>query len=606
NYSVSRNNFFGSSPFRTDLFMANGTTPRNVPDRFPRTKDERFYEIAPCTINTVARPNVVDAANSCGSTFDERINPSNTGNIRGASRLTLGDQLTLTVDPSFQYVKANGGGTAVGQEGFRDIQPGSGVTNSIGYLGGSPYFGRDLNGDGDLRDSVRVLTPSQTRTDRYGLTSSLIYEINEDHTARVSYTYDRARHRQTGEVGFLDLAGRAVNVFPVNNPLADASGSILQKRDRLSYAILNQISGEYRGSFMDDRLDVNIGLRAPFFKRDLDNRCFTSSAGGFVECFGTNTAAATQYATLNPMVQGPREVTRKYDKLLPNLGLTFDVTNDVSLFANYAKGLSVPSTDNLYNAFFFAEGTEGSQPRPETTDTVDAGMRFTSRQVQAQFAGWFTKFKDRTASAFDPELNTSVFRNLGEVDKYGFDGSVAFQPVPEIVLYAFGSYLNSEIKDDVIIGETAAGVPLFGPTAGKRESGSPNYTFGGRAQAMLGPVELGVQAKRTGKRFVFDTNEPVFAFVNGAQVQVYGAAAPAYTLVDLDARLSLAPYGLERTYFQLNATNVFDKLYVGGFGGGLNQTINRNTAGTITGFGNPPFVQIGAPRTISGSVIIGF
>src|SRR5690606_28948607 len=38
-----------------------------------------------------------------------RINPSNTGNIRGQSRFTLADNLVLTVDPSFQYTLANGG-----------------------------------------------------------------------------------------------------------------------------------------------------------------------------------------------------------------------------------------------------------------------------------------------------------------------------------------------------------------------------------------------------------------------------------------------------------------------------------------------------------------
>ena len=90
----------------------------------------------------------------------------------------------------------------------------------------------------------------------------------------------------TGEVGLLRTNGEPFDVFPVNAGQAGADGSILQKRDRLSYAILNQISGEYRGEFMDKRLVLTAGLRMPFFKRDLTNNCVTSSAGGFVECFG--------------------------------------------------------------------------------------------------------------------------------------------------------------------------------------------------------------------------------------------------------------------------------------------------------------------------------
>lgn len=198
------------------------------------------------------------------------------------------------------------------------------------------------------------------------------------------------------------------------------------------------------------------------------------------------------------------------------------------------------------------------------------------------------------------ELNETVFRNLGEVEKYGFDGSLAVQPVREVVLYAFGSYLKSRIEDDVQIGPD-----LFAPTAGKRESGAPKYTFGGRAELRLGDFQFGAQAKRTGKRFVYDTNAPLFAIVNGAPTEVFGASAPAYTLVDLDAKFSLAKFGLANTYVQVNATNLFDKRYVGGFGGNLNQSVTRNAAGTATGFGSVPFVQIGAPRAVSFTLSVG-
>ena len=47
--------------------------------------------------------------------------------------------------------------------------------------------------------------------------------------------------------------------------------------------------------------------------------------------------------------------------------------------------------------------------------------------------------------------------------------------------------------------------------------------------------------------------------------------------------------------------NLFDTFYVGGFGGGLNQAFTSSG-----GYGNPAFVQIGAPRTISGTLSIGF
>lgn len=585
NYNENRNNFFGSVPLRSDT-----TSARIVPNRFPLTRDERFYTIAPCQTNQVARAGVADAANTCGSTFDERFNPSNTGNIRVASKFTLGEGLVLFVDPSYQYVKANGGGTVVAREGLRDVDPSAAVSNQTGYLGGTPYFGRDLNGDGDILDTVRYLAPSQTQTHRFGVISSLRYNINDQHSVRISYTFDRARHRQTGEVGALGPDGKPLDVFPVNAGLADRNGNILQKRDRLSFAILNQISGEYRGDFLNETLSLTLGLRAPFFKRDLTNNCATSSVTGFVECFGSNAAGAAAYAATNPTIQGPQTRVFKYDKLLPSIGLTYDVTEQASVFFNASKGLQVPGTDNLYNSFFFVANTPEAKPTPETTTNFDFGLRYRASKLQAQASVWYTQYTNRLSSAYDPDLDRTIYRNLGTVDKYGIDANLSYQILPELQVYAFGSYLKSKIKDNVQTGITA-GVPVFGLTAGKRESGAPVYTFGGRVQGNLGPVELGAQMKRTGGRYVNDQNLPIT--VSG--VQIYGAKVPAYTLVDLDARVSLEFIGLnDKTYFQLNVSNLFDKLYVGGFSGGAIAT------------NNIPNVQIGSPRTVMGSLTIGF
>ena len=683
-YNQNRNNFFGSAPLRTDKTQsATNSAPRNPgilsTQRYPTSRDERFYEINyPCVVDTpqagvgdVPTPSTNDVA-SCGTEFDRRFNPSNTGNFRGASRFTFAEGVVLTVDPSYQFVKANGGGSVTGNEGaVRDINPGDppgsaeGATATTaqcrlgntptrtcvaGYLGGSPYFGRDLNGDGDLLDTVTLIAPSQTRTKRPGVIAGLRWDINPQHTVRVSYTLDHARHRQTGEVGLVNRGGDPLDVFPINDPLADQFGVNLQKRDRLSYAILNQFSGEYRGEF--GPLTVNVGLRAPFFVRRLHNYCFTSSASGFVECSGQDPTRDALMASLNPYVvdpvtgrvvsgwSPPQKRTFKYDKLLPNLGAIYDITDQMSVFASYTKGLSVPSTDNLYNSFFFAKDTDEAQPDPETTDSFDGGLRYRSGQIQAQVSGWFSKFKDRSASAFDPELNQTVFRNLGQVDKWGIDGSVAYEPMRELTLYAFGSWNKSKIKENIQTGalptgqtcdtvdeDSLDGLRNCAFTAGRRESGAPKYTYGLSAVGKLGPLDLGATAKRTGSRFVFDNGAAMFRGDIGVttttagrvvQEQIFSNKAPAYWLVNLDARYNLSHWspGLSKTYIQANVYNLFDKFYVGGFGGGLAQATSTRTCNststpscvptvTVPTWGAPPFVQIGAPRTISFTLNVG-
>ncbi len=188
----------------------------------------------------------------------------------------------------------------------------------------------------------------------------------------------------------------------------------------------------------------------------------------------------------------------------------FDVADNASVFGNFSQGLSVPGTDNLYNAFYFPVGTARAKPAPETTNNYDLGVRYRSNVVQAQLSVFYNQFQNRLASAYDPELDRSVYRNLGDVKKYGIDGSLAITPVDNISLYLFGSLLKSEIKDNLVTGENRDGSQILALTAGKREAGAPKYTFGGTLRGTFGPIDLGITAKRTGERFIYDTNEATF------------------------------------------------------------------------------------------------
>lgn len=614
----NRNNFFGSVPMWTENYGTRVVGGGSA-NRYPLNGDERFYEVARCTVSP-ARAGLADTANSCGSDYEFRYNPSDTANIRINSRFTLADGLVLTVDPSIQWTSANGGGTVVATEAATKVGTTTGVT---GFAGSAYYFGRDLNGDGDLLDTVRLLAPSQTKTARLGLIASLRYDINPDNTLRVAYSYDRGRHKQTGELGYLRDNGFGADYFTSENALTDSKGNIVQKRNRLSYAILHQVSGEYRGTF--DALTVNVGVRVPFFKRNLNNKCFTTGAGGGVACYGdaadiTAVAAANPYttdATTGLPTKGyalPQQRTFTYSKPLPTVGFTYKFSNAASIFANYSRGLQVPGTDNLYNSFYFPRDNAAAKPDPETTDNFDVGLRYRSGKVMAQLSGWYTIYQNRLASSFDRDLQVTIYRNLGRVDKYGFDGSIAFSPVRDLSIYAFGSYLHSKIRDNVdagtcttqnvtlaMYGCAKAGDQAFLQTAGKRESGAPVYTFGARIDGTVGPVSLGIQAKRTGPRYVNDQNLPFYVNSSNTKLEIFPAKTRPYNVVDLDAKLALdkvAAMFNERTFLQLNVTNLFDVNYVGGFDG--------TSISQATGTSPITYAQLSPPRTLIATLSFGF
>jgi iron complex outermembrane recepter protein len=527
---------------------------------------------------------------SCTNLYTLRINPSNTGNIRGSSRFTLMDNLLLTIDPSYQYVLANGGGTSTLAESSARAR--GAATTSAGV---------DFNGDGDFLDTVRFFTPNITNTHRIGLTSSLIYDIDPAHRVRFAYTFDRGRHRQTGEWGFIERGGRPESPFSGRNatPVLDASGFQIQQRDRKSIALLNQISGQYIGQFFADALRVEVGLRRPFFKRNLDQRCYTEARGsGFAYCSSEPVSTLRIIGPDDPVpatgptpYYAPFKAKYKYGKLLPNVGFTYDITSPLSVFGSYAQGFSAPRTDNLYRAPVV-------DVRPEETDAFDLGLRYTTGKVQAQLAGWKIDYKNRIVSSFNQELGISLDRNVGKVNSWGFDGSVAVRPVQPLTLMALASYIKAELQDNVEIGITSAATPPAGlifcagaptlsnpvvqtcaPTAGKFVAETPKWQFGGRAQYDVRPVSFGVQGKRVGSRFATDVND----------VKVKG-----YTIVDLDARLALDQWvKLERTYLQFNVQNLFDEFYFGNLSTQLRATDN-------------PSFAVGSPRTVSATLNVGF
>ncbi len=652
NYNQNRNNFY-RNPSVSDLRGILGTTeipPITATPPFPTAQDPleigdfnndqvnqvmAFDNLANCNrtvplagvrqndnggtgpngtgpnapaVNGSANNNPANSS-SCTNLYTLRINPSNTGNIRGQSRFTLRDGLLLTVDPSYQYVLANGGGTTVLDE-FSNRAKGANQAGS----------GKDFNGDGDTLDSVRFYTPNNTNTNRIGLTSSLIWDINPEHRVRVAYTYDRAHHRQTGEWGFLEASGAPESVFGGRNatPVLNATGFQIQQRDRTSIALLNQIAGQYIGKFFDEALRVEVGIRRPFFKRDLDTNCPIQATNGFAYCtdepilpVGTpivaNPTAANGSIPIfvnegDPIPTGPNAAKYnflyapftahyKYGKILPNVGFTYKVTDPISIFGSYAEGFSAPRTDNLYNAPVV-------NVKPETTDAFDLGARYTTGRVQAQIAGWKINYQNRIVTSFNQDLGISIDRNVGTVNTYGFDANVAFRPIRPLTVMALASYIHTELQDNIAIGTTTAATPPTGlifcngapttaspvaatcaPTQGKSVAETPKWQFGGRVEYDVGPFSLGVQGKHVGARFATDVND----------VRVKG-----YNVVDLDARFGLDDWlHTKGTYLQLNLQNVFDEFYFG------------NLSTQIRASDNPNFA-VGSPRTFSATLNVGF
>jgi iron complex outermembrane receptor protein len=555
---------------------------------------------------------------SCGNYYGLRINPSDTGNIRAQSLWHLGDTLILTFDPSWQYTLANGGGTSTLVESF-------GQTADIRAVGASSATGFDLNGDGDLLDTVRFYSPNTTNTRRFQATSSLIWDVNDDNRLRLAYTWDRARHRQTGMWGPMTEAGNPENVFAgrEGERLLGADGGIVRGRDRFSIAELSQFSLEWRGQFIDDKLAATVGLRSTELTRELNQYCYTPdggtgssgniTAGGGTLCTdrAPNAVLANGNVTfVTPMTGAavqfvaPFHDDVKFDELLPSVGLSFTPWDKHQFYLSYAEGLSAPRTDNLYAVRRLGDGSIGRPtPESETTKAYDFGWRLNSSSTIASVALWKIDYTNRIVSSFDPEVGYSVDRNVGDVDMWGAEAQIGQRIGEKFSLTGSAAYSKTELLEDQPFGLNQLGQQQFVPLKGKELVETPNWTFGARADYdITEDLHVGLQGKWVDDRFSTDLNDEV---------------APAYTVVDFDASYRFNLSGDQSLQVQFNVMNVLDEDYFGTISSGLGTNpscVNESTGATaqcVNPAGQPQsggvgFFSIGSPRTILLSVKYGF
>ena len=567
-YQEDRNNTYGRKnvrDFNNGLPLAAGNT--------------QFCQLQP-GVKDVRQDHGTNSLNpGCGSFYGTFFNPTDSFNIRGQSRFTLTDKLTLTVDPQFSYTLANAGGITAIEETDQRLQgsfydPTSAATRAS--------RGVDLNQDGDIMDRIRLYSPSNTRTNRVSVNTSLIYDLNDDHRFRVSYTHDFGVHRQTGEYSRVGLDGLPTDWFGgvMNNgqEIRTLDGNVFQKRNRRSTAELNQVSLQYVGDYFDNAITVDLGIRIPYFKRQLQNFCYQLDT---FDAYCSAQAPRTSGGVLiTPTPGAPVAFERKYDDILPNVNVTWRFAENQQIFGSYSKNLSAPRTDDLYDRI-------PATPEPETTINYDLGYRYQSSRLIASVSAYYSQFENYIVRAYEEVrdddgnlLDTIAYTtNAGDVDRWGVDGQLGYFFNDNFSVYATASYLGSEILND--IPGTSAGSTFA--TKGNELFEVPEWQYGLRAQYETGPFTFGIQGKYVGERWTTLTSQ-------GGGSRDF---TPDYTLVDLDLRYDM-DFVREGTYLQVNVQNLFDELYLG--------DIATATAPASAG----QTANLGAPRSVVATLRVAF
>lgn len=256
------------------------------------------------------------------------------------------------------------------------------------------------------------------------------------------------------------------------------------------------------------------------------------------------------------------------DWFLPQAGLVWQ-TGEAELFANYTENRRA-FTSAATGVSPFATTQAGfdairSSLKPETSRTVEAGVRLGTGNVRGVLAAYHVDFANRLLGITTGAGiigNPVVLQNVGSVRSIGAEMGLLFRPLPDMSLLASYSYNDSTYRDDVV---NSAGTVLA-RIRGKRVADTPQHMV--KADLAWDPKSgpFGrIGATYMSKRFFTYTND-----------QSVGAR----TLVDATIGWRFGSEGWARGLaLQGSVTNLFDRKYVAtigsnGFGNsGDNQTL---------------------------------
>lgn len=392
--------------------------------------------------------------------------------------------------------------------------------------------------------------PISIRTTEYsigrdGMVSDLSWEI-DNHTVNLGFWGERSLHTLTRN--FYAVTGPDDTNYFLSNPTTTAF-----KQDFTTTT--TQFYIEDTVSLLDDRLKLNAGFKSPKVTIDAISLVGTRAAGSI-------TASKS---------------------FLPQVGLSYRLSKDDELFASasqnmraYQPGVSGPfsQTQTAFNI-----GTPNL--KPETSTTVDLGLRFKRDALQGSVAIYHADFKDRlmsVATCAGIVGCPSTFVNVGKVATSGLEAIGVWKFARELSWFNSFTYNNSQYKSDYLDkGKTVA-------ISGKQVVDAPRTMFSTELNYENAAWFARLGGKYTDKRY--------YTYQNDGQV-------PSFWVATLSSGYKLKSFGmLKDASLQLNVNNLFDKRYF--------STIGSNGFGTSDPTGTSQTLLTGAPRqvflTLSGKI----
>jgi iron complex outermembrane receptor protein len=497
-----------------------------------------------------ARAGLADTdANPSPTYYKLAINPFEDVIASVTAKFRIGENTDLKVLPYFWY----GFGTG-GVQNQLKTESKSFYNSATGKADASI----DLNGDGDFLDKVLVAQSSLTKTQRPGISAAVTHNWG-NHQILAGFWYEKATHRQTGPGVKIDNNGNPTDQWLVNNIIVRPDGTPIESRDVLTLSTAYQFSLQDTINLMNDKLIANFGVRAPSIKRDFTN----------------NPSEST-----NPISLIPYHLERTYSEILPQLGARYQIDNYNQIFTSYAKNMKAPGNfvflpTNGNVLLVNGVPTLSSDVKAEISTNIDLGYRYQGKDYTSSVTVFQNYFKNRQATAVDPNTLVSATVNAGRVRNNGFEVELGNTPINGWTFYGSLGYINSVIGNDLLVGATAT----LG-TTGKAFALTPQWKAGFSAQYDTGVWYARFKSKFTGTQYA--------TLMNDQEV-------PKYLVSDMDFGYQFPSMTwLKKPTLRANLSNMFNTQYRNP---SSNSVTNAVAYPGVTA--KSVFYYLGAPRAVS-------
>ncbi len=146
------------------------------------------------------------------------------------------------------------------------------------------------------------------------------------------------------------------------------------------------------------------------------------------------------YNNLVDGIAGPRDSKNTYNNVSPKLGVNYNVSDQLGLYANYSNGFTPPQTSTLYRNSFVGVGGDVFDLKPSSYDNYEIGSYFRmSNTLKADVAIYILEGKNTLVTLRDE--NDEFFNaNAGKTRSYGVEYGIKYTPIKELSISHNGSF----------------------------------------------------------------------------------------------------------------------------------------------------------------------